>query len=272
MHGLSNLHRSLDHYYNSPATPQCIYDIIVIDDGSYDGSSKIIKATYPDLIILSGDGSLWWSGAVNRGAKYAMRTLDANYLLLWNDDIIPHIDYFNNLSEHIIKGKPAILASTVLDSQSGEIWSKVKYFNTRTGKFSNTTQIQQRKYIYEWSTGMGTLYSVRLIREVGLWDDKRFPQYYGDADHSIRVSKLGYKIICPDNIVINNPIESTFPFPKNLTLFLKSLSPSKIGSKWNIKIRYKFFKKHCISIFCVYEFLKIYARFFKKYIASNRRI
>jgi GT2 family glycosyltransferase len=270
MHGLHDLQISLDKYYNLEVSPKCQYEIIVIDDGSSDGSTVKIKEAYPDIKILSGDGSLWWSGAINMGVKYAKSALAANYLLLWNDDIIPDLEYFCNLSDYIAKENPQIIGSTIIDKQTGVKWSGVKYFNTRSGKFMNIPTKQSSPFVYKWLTGMGTLYSSNLIDVIGLWDEGRFPQYYGDADHSLRASKYGCDILCPDNINIQNRTELSFPFPANILMFLKSFHPANTGSKWNVKIKYRFYKKHCTSILCVYEFLKSYIKHSKKYLESRQ--
>ena len=47
------------------------YYVIVIDDGSTDGTSEAIQSLYPDVIILTGDGNLWWTGAIKKGMEYA---------------------------------------------------------------------------------------------------------------------------------------------------------------------------------------------------------
>ena len=73
--------------------------IIVIDDGSTDGSTKWIKKNYSDIIILKGRGELWWSGAVNLGIKHALNNLKKEYILLWNIDTKPERQYFMHLFE-----------------------------------------------------------------------------------------------------------------------------------------------------------------------------
>ncbi|HIJ83785.1 MAG TPA: glycosyltransferase family 2 protein, partial [Magnetococcales bacterium] len=49
--------------------PNIIAEVIVIDDGSTDGSGEFIRKQHPHIHLLEGPGNLWWSGAINMGAR-----------------------------------------------------------------------------------------------------------------------------------------------------------------------------------------------------------
>ena len=65
------------------------------------GTGEWINQNHPEITLLKGDGNLWWSGGVNMGAKYVLERKDTDYLLLWNNDILPESVYFTQLDDLI---------------------------------------------------------------------------------------------------------------------------------------------------------------------------
>lgn len=65
------------------------YQVVVIDDGSTDGTADAIARNYSQVRILQGSGDLWWTGAIVQGMKYAT-SQDAEYIIWLNDDTLPN--------------------------------------------------------------------------------------------------------------------------------------------------------------------------------------
>ncbi len=61
--------------------------ITLVDDGSTDGTAETVCKNFPEVDILTGDGHLWWTGAVNLGLQHVLRRMAPDdYVLLINND------------------------------------------------------------------------------------------------------------------------------------------------------------------------------------------
>lgn len=247
--GLSSLKASIES--NQQYNDQVRYQIVIIDDGSTDGSGDYIKQNYPDVHVLTGDGNLWWSGAINMGARFAINDLKTEFVLLMNDDCIIADDYFSNMSKLIIEGAAnhTILASKVYFTHPPD---KVFYyganFNFKTGKktINGGKKIDEGQfnepYKCEWSGGMGVLIPSSVINQIGYFDDKTFPQYYGDADFTLRATKAGISLYCRPELKLWNDRRSTgFTHNGKFITYLKSLT--SLRSSYNIVKDYHFYTR-----------------------------
>ena len=272
--GLLSLYEALDRYKRSGSNT-CRFEVVVIDDGSTDGSSPWITANYPDIHLLHGDGNLWWSGAINKGADYAIDQLKADYLLLWNDDIVPATDYFlvaerlfadPSLRETIVGTK--IFVKEIRD----KVWSIGGFFNPLSGRYGLYTdegQGQSRFFDCDWQPGMGTFVPTRVIRQHQLrWDDVIFPQYHGDSDFTMRCKKKGIPVkTCLDLVLYNS--SSTSGLGKITDLRKLRLSLISLRSNYNVRKRFLFYNRHGIVPFSYLGIGRTYFFFFGSFVKRN---
>jgi GT2 family glycosyltransferase len=242
-------------------------EIVVIDDGSSDGTSEWIRHNMPSVHLIQGDGNLWWSGAMNAGARYAFDKLSCDFVLLWNNDIIPGPDYFTILDE-IMKeaASDRIIGSKIYKSKQ-VIWSFGGYFNPRSGrKFMigfdrNDSEEFNQLQEADWLTGMGTLIPKEVFDLIGYWDNVSFPLYHGDIDFTYRAKLKGIAVLAHPLLKIwNDTSNSGINHKGEWKALIRMLTDIK--SKYNVRKNFLFYQKYAKSIFAYWPLIPGYYHLF----------
>ena len=176
------------------------FQIIVIDDGSKDGTSEMIQKEFPEVILLRGDGNLWWTGATNLGVRYALEH-DADYLMTLNDDTIATDSFIEKMLFWAEREPKALLGAFALDTETKKPVYGGSHINWKTASSTHLLDVlkpEEFHGLHEVShfPGRGLLTPAEVFNMIGLFDAKHFPQAAADYDFTHRACRAGYKIFC----------------------------------------------------------------------------
>lgn len=245
--------------------------IIVVDDGSTDGTLQWVKKHFPEVVVLQGDGSLWWSGSINMGVEYSLANTDADFILWWNNDIISSEDYFKNLFEILSQvDENHLVGSKIFRLNENKVWGMGGKFDPVRGTKFMYGEMQpdipdlQMPLRVEWFPGMGTTIHRNVYREIGLLDNKNFPQYHGDSDFTYRAAAKGYVLKAYPQLRIYNDVSNTgLRHDNSFRQLTRSLT--SIKSNYNIKKDLLFYKKHSNSIRAYTPLINKYGKYIGGY-------
>lgn len=255
----------------------------MVDDGSTDLTPALVRAKFPQTILLKGDGNLWWTGATNVGIRYALQNSispSKDFVLMLNNDLTVEPDYVQSLLAVYEQYHPCLIGSVSLDQAqpdrvdwAGVRWNpytaKFRYLAKKPGLSYQRLASEQSVLATDLLTGRGMLVPLIAFHQVGLPDAKRFPQYAADGDFSYRASQYGYKLLVSlPSKVFSHVTETGLGFQYNrpsYSLFFQSLK--SIKSPTNLRVRYYWAMKNSklkIGYFLL-DFLRIVASFHIRY-------
>jgi len=223
-----------------------LLNIIVIDDLSQDGTQNYLKKHFPDVTILSGSGSYFWTGAIYHGVKHVLEKSKPNdWLLLVNNDVVVEKNTIKKLISISEKfDRRAIVGALALNKEdkktiikSGTI-VKSWFFNVTDHVFQGQDHFKLSKqdgdYVdVDFLTGRCLLHPIEIFSIVGNYDLKNFPHYGSDDEFSMRIKKKNYKSLLS--------LKSVVYLQNEKNLKKKSFLPTLFGIRSSSNVINKFY-------------------------------
>jgi len=176
------------------------YKIVILDDGSTDGSTEIINETYPDIIILKGDGTFFWAKGMNTCLEYVLTiSNDNDFVLMLNNDVEIEETTLNELifkyqslnTECILGCFNLIIDNKNCIENSGYIIKKygfIQNLNPRFKHYAKIDSVKEELIKVDSLAAKGAFLSIKIIKKIGLIDEYHFRQYHGDSTYFYRTN------------------------------------------------------------------------------------
>ena len=188
------------------------FDVIVVDNGSTDGSQQMLAEKYPDVMLIQNEGNVGLGKASNQGIE----ATKGRYVLLLNNDTLVNGFALDVLVEYLDANPEAGAVAGKLLNPDGSFQSGFAPFSTLLEEFLIVTHIGEVLWpgypshgdsneIKEtgWMSSACLLIRRATLDQIGLLDESYF--IYGDeADLQYRLNKAGWKVVfLPSSTIIH---------------------------------------------------------------------
>ena len=178
------------------------FDVIVVDNGSKDGSQQMLAEKYPQVKLIQNEGNVGLGKASNQGIE----ATDGRYVLLLNNDTLVNGPSLDMLVEFLDAHPEAGAVAGKLLNPDGSFQSGFAPFSTLLEEFLIATHIGELLWpgypshgdsneikTTGWLSSACLLLRRSALDQVGLLDESYF--IYGDeADLQYRLNKTGWKV------------------------------------------------------------------------------
>lgn len=174
--------------------------IIIVDDGSTDGTSEAIAEQFPEVELVHGDGTLHYAAGTNRGIERALRK-NPDYILASNDDAVFDVQFLRRMVRCAEENPRAVVgALLLLWDMPHQVFQVDPRWNTWYGGWQLPQEltvwtVPEQPWEVEVIVGNCVLYPTSAVRECGLMDEKKFPCGWGDAQYTRRMLRAGWRLL-----------------------------------------------------------------------------
>jgi GT2 family glycosyltransferase len=188
---------SLDSYFRCELPAGMARKLVLVDDGSTDGTAQAVASAFPEVIIEHGDGNLFWNRGMLHAWQHAL-PLAPDYVLWLNDDtrLYPHalarlLDTDAWSRSHV--GQAGIIVGST-ENDAGKLSYGGSIPASRFNRLKmNKVMPGDRPKPAITLNGNCVLVPREVFEHIGLLDGV-FPHAMGDNDYGFRAHKAGVPI------------------------------------------------------------------------------
>jgi GT2 family glycosyltransferase len=178
-------------------------ELLVIDNGSIDGSPRFVLEHFPQIHLIQNTHNLGFSGGMNVGLRLlSERAAPPDAIVLLNQDTIVEPDWLEQLAQSFERNPQAAAIGCKIYYPDGQtiqhagVWIERGRAITRhygygefdTGRYDTPRSLES-------VTGAALGLRTSALREVGFFDEGYNPAYYEETDLCWRLRRAGYTVL-----------------------------------------------------------------------------
>ena len=165
--------------------------LVLVDDGSDDGTDEMVNAEFPSSPILYGSGNLWWGGALHKAYKWLRdNASDGDILLISNDDTRFDDRYLETGAKLVREHPNTLVAGCGYGLQGDRQLDGIFHHSFTDG----TGRLLPADSEGNCASTRSLFLTVGMMKRIGGFHPILLPQYFSDFEWTIRAGRKGFRI------------------------------------------------------------------------------
>ncbi len=204
--GVDTLYPCMESLKNQDMT---LYEVIVVDNCSEDGSVEMIEKNFPDVVIVRNEANFGAPRGRNRGLKRALEK-PVDYIFTLDNDLYADRSCVRELvTQAENNSKIGIIGAFIYDAESPDhlisAGGMVYYTQNVSGQLKKYSSGQTLVDVDYCGTGH-MLTKREVFHQIGLLDETFIGYGFEDTDFGFRARRAGFRICtCPVAKVWHKP-------------------------------------------------------------------
>lgn len=167
--------------------------LILIDDGSTDGTQTMVKELMPNSTIIQGNGGLWWGGALHKAYKWLCKSNinEYDYVMFANDDTTFDNNYIETAIDLLKKQSNTLITGCGYSLNSGKLLDAAFAHDFKTG---NRVEDLKADNEGNCASTRSLFFRATDFKKIRGFHPILLPHYASDYEWTIRASKKGFQI------------------------------------------------------------------------------
>lgn len=182
------------------------YETIVVDNGSRDGSTAVLKSEFPEVSLVENDANLGFARAVNQGISIS----GGRFIALINTDVVLSANSLSEMVRHLQNNVDVAAAAPQLIGREGYMQYSGGYAPSPHAAFRQLIElhIMEGKHSHglfvrsnysteplelDWLSATCMVINRESVELVGKLDESHF-MYAEDVEYGIRLTRAGWKL------------------------------------------------------------------------------
>lgn len=189
--------------------------VVVVDNGSSDGSAEAVATEHPDVTLIRLDANLGFAGGMNVGIAEAL-SHGAELVMLLNNDTVVEPGFVEPLVDALDPGgdAAAVCSQIVFRDDPATVWYAGASFRPGRGHHGSNLGYGEPRlaaatppFATDRACGGAMLVPAGAWSEIGDFDESLFA-YAEDTDWSLRAARAGRRILVAPASVVQHAVSA----------------------------------------------------------------